>query len=110
MSFWRRKRREAELDEELRSHLEMAARERAEQGEDVKDAARAARREFGDGGLVKEGTRDVWGWIWLRDVAEDARYGMRVLLKNPGLAIFVILSLALGLRTTKAVVSGVYGV
>jgi len=110
MSFWRRKRREAELDEELRSHLEMAARERAEQGEDVKDAARAARREFGNVGLVKEVTRDVWGWIWLRDVADDARYGMRMLLKNPGFAIVAILSLALGVGATTAVFSVVYGV
>ena len=110
MSFWRRKRREAELDEELRSHLEMAARERAEQGEDVKDAGRAARREFGNVGLVKEVTRDVWGWIWLRDIADDARYGMRMLLKNPGFAIVAILSLALGIGATTAVFSVVYGV
>src|ERR1700686_1462957 len=110
MSFWRRKRREAELDEELRSHLEMAARERAEQGEDVKDAERAARREFGNMGLVKDVTRDVWGWIWLRDIADDARYGMRMLLKNPGFAIVAVLSLALGIGATTAVFSVVYGV
>ena len=110
MSFWRRKRREADLDEELRTHLEMAARERAEQGEDVKDAERAARREFGNVGLVKEVTRDVWGWIWLRDIADDARYGMRMLLKNPGFAIVAILSLALGIGATTAMFSVVYGV
>src|SRR6202158_3011479 len=110
MSFWRRKRREADLDEELRTHLEMAARERAEQGEDVKDAERAARREFGNVGLVKEVTRDVWGWIWFRDIADDARYGMRMLLKNPGFAIVAILSLALGIGATTAMFSVVYGV
>jgi len=61
VSFWRRKRREAELDEELRSHLEMAARERVERGSDTTEARHAARREFGNVGLVREVTRDVWG-------------------------------------------------
>src|SRR5713226_9468267 len=62
VSFWRRKRREAELDEELRSHLEMAAREREERGDAAKEAERAARREFGNIELVKEATRGAWGW------------------------------------------------
>src|SRR5258707_3499409 len=88
----------------------MAARERKERGEEKKEAERAARREFGNVGLVKEFTRDVWGWRWLRDIADDARYGMRMLLKNPGFAIVAILSLALGIGATTAVFSVVYGV
>ena len=62
MNFWRRKRREAELNEELRSHLEMAARERVERGDAMNQAEHAARREFGNMGLVKEVTREMWGW------------------------------------------------
>jgi putative ABC transport system permease protein len=110
VSFWRRKKREEELGEEVRSHLEMAARERLERGETEKEAGRAALREFGNVGLVKEVTRDVWGWKWLSDAADDARYGLRMLLKNPGFAAVAISSLALGIGATTAVFSVVYGV
>src|SRR2546426_9342995 len=84
MSFWWRKRREAELDAELRSHLEMVARERVERGEDGEEAEHAARREFGNVGLVREVTRDAWGWGALDRLMQDLRFGLRILAKSPG--------------------------
>src|SRR5271168_5242836 len=65
VNLWRkRKKNELDMEEEVRGHLEMAARERVERGERADDAERAARREFGNVELVKETVRDNWGQRW----------------------------------------------
>jgi predicted permease len=103
--WWRRAQQEHELQEELQSHLEMAKRDRVERGEAGEEAKRAARREFGNVGLVKEVTRDVWGWRWAEDFVEDVHFGLRMLRKNSGFAAVVVLTLALGIGATTAVFS-----
>ena len=108
--WWKWRRRDEELEKEILHHLRMAAEERLERGASEREARAGARREFGNAGLVKELARDVWGWRWLEDLVEDARYGARVLRQNPAFTLAGVLAIALGVGINVGIFSVLNGV
>jgi predicted permease len=97
--------RDHELDAEIRSHLDEAIRERLERGESPDEARLNALREFGNVTLVKEVTRDMWGWRWLEHLLQDLRFGLRLLRKNPAFSLISILTLSLGIGANLTIFS-----
>ena len=111
MTFWkRRRRRDDDLAEELRGHLRLAIEERVARGESYAHAERAARREFGNLGVVSEVTREMWGGAWLERLMQDVRYGARTLRRSPAFSLVAGLTLALGIGATTAMFTIVHAV
>jgi len=103
------KRMMADLDRDIREHIEMETQDNIGRGMSPGDARYAAMRKFGNVRRVKEDTREVWIFVWLEQLLQDVRFALRTLRKNPGFALTAAVILALGIAANVIVFGVVQG-
>src|SRR5262245_16244290 len=98
-----RARHEDDLADELRFHQDMKEQQLRADGVPSTDVASSARRAIGNDLAARQYSRDVWIWPWLQDIAQDVRFGIRMLLKDRRFTAAAVVALALGIAVNNSV-------
>jgi predicted permease len=104
-TLWKWRRQETDLDEEIRFHLSEEADERVAGGLTTEAARFAAKKDFGNDCLIREETREAWGWASAERLIQDVRYGARIMRRHRSSATLAVFTLALGIGATTAILN-----
>src|ERR1700758_1329096 len=110
MTWWPIRKRDADVERELQSDLELEEEEQREQGVPPEEARHAALRSFGNRTLISEQTRAVWSWNGLESFVRDLRISVRTLFRSPGFSIIAVLVMALCIGATTSLFTVVWSV
>src|SRR5213082_3780899 len=108
--LFQKDKRDAEMAEEMQSHLDLLIERNIAAGMLPHEARNAALRQFGGVEQVKEIAREQRVWRWADEFVQDIRYGARMLRRNPGFSILAIVCLTLGIGTNAAALSWIEGI
>jgi putative ABC transport system permease protein len=103
--LFRRSRVESEIDQELQFHIEAHIARNVAAGVPMEEARYRAMQEFGALETVKEEMRDTRGMGLIDSLAQDVRFGWRLLTRRPGFTLTAILTLALGIGVNVSLFS-----
>jgi predicted permease len=103
--YFSRRKLNADLEEEMREHLDERTEELVGQGVPLPLARETAQREFGNFTLLEEQARDVWRWPRVEAMVHDISFAIRRLRHAPGFTLVSVLTLALGLGANFALFS-----
>ena len=106
-ALFRKEQIDAEMTAEMRVHVDLQTDRNIAAGLAPEAARHAALRQFGNVASIQEQCREQRGWLWLEQAGQDVAYSVRQLLRMPGFAATIVVTLALGIGACTVVFTAV---